>query len=208
MRFNHTNDFDFINQVNATPSERYLSMVWNGTNNGIRHYHGITSGSMLTPFTDNGINQNDSMGLGSASFEWFNLSYSGSIITTSGRQFKNDIEDNVLGLDFVNKLRPVEFKFKDYEDVYTKEQDGFDCIIQQRYPHKQFGFIAQDVEQVLSEFNETDMIIAKEHIKHKNPLLLDNYKYTIKMVELIPILSQSLIEISNELDKIKHKKQK
>jgi len=49
-------------------------------------------------------------------------------INTSDRNAKTDILDTTLGLDFINALRPVEFKYKVRENKVTSEQDGTETV--------------------------------------------------------------------------------
>jgi hypothetical protein len=56
--------------------------------------------------------------------------YAGSVVTTSDQREKNTITDEVLGLDFINELRPVSFKYNVdrndvvYQNVPRVDQNG------------------------------------------------------------------------------------
>jgi hypothetical protein len=52
--------------------------------------------------------------LGSSSLKWNDIYSANAHLTTSDREKKDNITDSDLGLDFVEKLRPVSFKWKDY----------------------------------------------------------------------------------------------
>ena len=82
---------------------------------------------------------------------------------------KYDIRETILGLDFINKLKPVDFKW-DYRTAYItyeeveetdlsgniiknikkikKEKDG--SMKRNRYHH---GFIAQDIQELIKDTN-------------------------------------------------------
>lgn len=49
---------------------------------------------------------------GSSGFRWTAIWAANGTIQTSDPRTKTDIEDSALGLDFINKLRPVSYKFK------------------------------------------------------------------------------------------------
>jgi len=51
--------------------------------------------------------------LGSSSYRWTEVFATNGTINTSDVALKKDIVDTTLGLDFVNSLRPVEYKWKD-----------------------------------------------------------------------------------------------
>ena len=87
----------------------------------------------------------------------------GSVQDRSDARDKTDIRDTILGLDFINALRPVDFKW-DYRDDYIEieadetditkinyikhEKDG--SKKRTRYHH---GLIAQEVKKVMDKFN-------------------------------------------------------
>lgn len=59
---------------------------------------------------------------------------------SSDRRLKEDIQDLDLGLDFILALKPTVFRFKKTEADKKRNK-------------KDFGFIAQDIEQTLKDFN-------------------------------------------------------
>ncbi|GLU41267.1 tail fiber domain-containing protein [Pseudomonas sp. NBRC 100443] len=69
--------------------------------------------------------------LGQSGARWSVLWAATGTINTSGRSTKTDINDTKLGLEFINSLRPVSYRFivggQDVEEV----EDGFDEIEQQ-----------------------------------------------------------------------------
>lgn len=54
----------------------------------------------------------DIVALGAPSNKWSTVFAANGTIQTSDPRCKTDIEDSALGLDFINKLRPVSYKFK------------------------------------------------------------------------------------------------
>lgn len=61
----------------------------------------------------------------------------------SDRRIKDEIETSPLGLEFINKLRPVKFKYKKFDNA-TDEND-----IKYTKPH--YGLIAQELKDVIDE---------------------------------------------------------
>ena len=49
------------------------------------------------------------LGVRNADYRWDNLYYTGSLLDSSDMRIKNNIKDSDLGLDFINKLRPVSY---------------------------------------------------------------------------------------------------
>jgi hypothetical protein len=68
---------------------------------------------------------------------------------TSDRRLKTDISDTPLGLDFINALRPVEFRWKDKNIAYLYDESGNTPT--GLNPGRRFheGFIAQEVKAAL-----------------------------------------------------------
>jgi len=76
------------------------------------------------PYVDNTYD------LGWSGKRWANVYVYSGVVNSSDVNLKKDIADTTLGLDFINALRPVEYKWKDGS-------------------RKHQGFIAQEVETVL-----------------------------------------------------------
>ena len=76
--------------------------------------------------------------LGTTGNRWKTVWTNNALNSTSDNRFKNSIEDSDLGLDFINKLRPVKYK-----------QNWSSS------PRFHYGLIAQEVTGSLAEFNKT-----------------------------------------------------
>ena len=74
--------------------------------------------------------------LGLAGRRWAAIYLSSSPNVSSDARLKNSVSDSRLGLDFVNQLRPVEYKLNKSESTINKNE-------------LKFGFIAQEVEKAL-----------------------------------------------------------
>jgi hypothetical protein len=77
----------------------------------------------------------DTYDLGSSNFRWNDIYATNNVIQTSDQNLKTDITDSDLGLDFINALRPVSFKWQ--------ETDGRSGV------RTHYGLIGQEVEVVL-----------------------------------------------------------
>ena len=99
-----------------------------------------------------------------------------TINSYSDRRDKTDIVDLPIGLDFVNKLRPVKFKWQHREENI---QNG----------RIDTGFIAQELQVVQ---NETDANYVQS-VDESNP-----DKLAASYSKLIPVMVQSIKELSAE----------
>lgn len=81
----------------------------------------------------------------------------GTVQNRSDERDKAEIRDTVLGLDFINALRPVDYKWNMREDYVEVTDDG-ETIVHENDGSKKrtrfhHGLIAQEVEQVIAETN-------------------------------------------------------
>ena len=133
-------------------------------NTGNLSIGGTTARSILTTYGSITPVTNNVYDIGSSTYKWDDIYATNGTIITSDRDKKEQIEDSDLGLDFINALRPVSFKWKDYintdEDeieLSIKGKDGVDesykTIQITETPHvftrPHYGMIAQEVEELL-----------------------------------------------------------
>ena len=114
--------------------------------------------------------------------EWA-ASFASSPQVDSDRNLKRNIDD--IGIDIIDKLKPVQ---------YVLKNDDSDTI--------HYGFIAQDVEQVLLSSNESKQKTGIVHYDedestkaHKN--------YSLAYDEIIPLLVKKCQELQREIDILK-----
>ena len=126
---------------------------------------------------------------------WRDIYTQGSV-NTSDITLKTDVENTSLGLDFLNNLEPIEFKWKD---------DGV---------RTHLGFSAQDVKQKLIDYAGDDQnyamytqgsyqIIDEEYDEEGNlieDLPEDFESYGLRYNEFIPILTKAIQELSTRVE--------
>ena len=116
---------------------------------------------------------------------------------TSDKRDKTDIEPLTMGLDFVNKLEPVTYRWdmrSDYSKDFSITPDG---------THKQQkllgGLLAQDVEKLEREYGykvEDETAVLTD--KHKT-----NGNYGLTYSKFIPVLINAVQELSTQVDELK-----
>eukprot|EP00732_Lithocolla_globosa_P000002 Lithocolla_globosa_v1_NODE_1_length_16663_cov_42.954359.p2 type:complete len:615 gc:universal NODE_1_length_16663_cov_42.954359:3625-1781(-) len=106
---------------------------------------GFLRTNTILPYSDN------SKDLGNSSRRWDNVYATNGTINTSDRTKKKNIKQSDLGLDFINRLEPVSFKWKDY----TKKDliDGVLVDISKTHHRTHYGLISQQVGEVLNELD-------------------------------------------------------
>jgi len=83
------------------------------------------------------------------------IAFGGDAVTVpSDIRLKEDIQDEEVGLDFINDLRPVTFQWKKEKDVPSDmnayKADSETRVMNGKYNH---GFIAQEVKEVIDNHN-------------------------------------------------------
>jgi len=106
--------------------------------------------------------------------------YANGTINTSDRRLKENIKDSDLGLEFVNKLRPVKYNYiKDKHDGKTK-----------------YGIIAQEVQEVLKESNNEDFAGIKDSDEY---LGADYIQFVAPLIKAVQELSAEVNELKQQL---------
>ena len=86
-----------------------------------------------------------------------NIAFGATTISApSDERLKEDIQDEKIGLDFINELRPVTFQWKKAKDVPSEmkaHSDSEERVMNGKYNH---GFIAQEVKSVLDKYDIKD----------------------------------------------------
>ena len=134
--------------------------------------------------------------LGSATIEWSQIYLVNNPIVSSDQNYKTDIVDSNLGLDFVNALRPVSFKL-----AHTDGREGV---------RTHYGLIAQEVEAVLGADASDTAIWTKETIEASPEVPADEYlpgqpaveeheKQGLRYDELISPMIKAIQELTTRL---------
>ena len=117
--------------------------------------------------------------LGNGGKRWHRLYASVGTINTSDRNEKKDIIESDLGLDFINQLKPVSYRWKD-------ENIGGGQL--------HYGVIAQDVEPLVN---------ADAYMVQKDQLEDGRERYSVAYTEMIAPLIKAVQEMSAEIESLK-----
>ena len=124
-----------------------------------------------------------------------------SFTVASDKRDKTDVEPIKMGLDFVNKLEPVTYKW-DKRSLYVEKGEDF-VDIEPDGTHKEdwldVGFLAQDVEKLESEYGYN--IADKTNLT--TTLTGDGNQYGLTYEKFVPMLVKSIQELSAEVEELK-----
>lgn len=165
----------------------------------LRYYTGGTAASTMANCTGIGngsrVSGDNQVQLGNASTTTYAY---GAVQNRSDERDKADIRDTVLGLDFIMKLRPVDFRWDMRDDYMVLDDDG--AVVQilnkdgskkrSRYHH---GLIAQELQQVL-QANGIDFGGFQDHSVNGGRDVL-----TIGYTELIGPLIKAIQELEQRI---------
>ena len=174
--------------------------VTSGANNSFLGYNAGDANSPSGSITS----QSNIVCLGNNSTQY--LYCATSTITTSDARDKTDVVDFTHGLNFVNQLRPVTYKW-DRRSWYIAPDGTSDDILNatpdgsKKTPNIEIGFIGQEVqgiEKSLGYSNSRD----DELVVHTNQ---DSTTVNLKYERIVPILVNAIKELSAEIDSLKAK---
>ena len=139
----------------------------------------------------------DSYSLGFSTYRWNNIFGRTGTINTSDIREKTTIQNSDLGLSFINKLRPVSYKFINGQNVTIKDSEGNDILNEEGKPtfvaepgvRYHYGLISQEVKQAITE--STDKDFAGWTIEDKNdPESLQGLRYSEFIAPLIKAVQE------------------
>ena len=123
-----------------------------------------------------------------------------SLNVRSDARDKADVRDTAYGLDFINAIRPVDYKWDKRDDYIEQHDDGSVTVHPKDGSKKRnryhCGVIAQEFEQVLAEHGD---MAALQHHSHNG----GDDVYTVAYDELIGPLIKSVQELTEQVNQLK-----
>jgi len=160
---------------------------------------GNSSIVLIRPDSDRGCD------LGSVAKEFDDVHCVAATEVSDGR-LKEQVVDTALGLNFVNQLRPVSYKFRDTEAVYETVQNGElteERLMQPALTHsrKHEGLIAQEVKQVLDDIG----IDSNDFGGYVDASVTGGPdRLALRYREFIPALIKSIQELSARIEELEN----
>lgn len=167
--------FTTLNQINISNNLLF------GTNSNFEEDSGDLLykrlGASKVKFTSSAFLPQGSYDLGASGFEWRNI-YCTNLIEVSDRNAKESIEDCSLGLDFINRLKPVEYKYK------NEVVEGTAKV--------RTGFIAQDVEDLVKDIGVDWAGVRRESYEDEEKVMREKLylQYTCFIAPLVKSVNE------------------
>ena len=121
---------------------------------------------------------------------------------SSDRRIKKDIKDTNLGLEFILKLQPKEFK-KKAPSEYPPEFEQYDASVTERKnPDRiHYGFVAQEVKEAMDSVGHSEFPVWKENRDGMQEL--GESELITPLVKAVQELSSENKELKDELNELK-----
>ena len=115
----------------------------------------------------------------------------------SDERVKEEIEDEVVGLSFINDLRPRTFRFRKEKDI-PEELEAHVADSEKRYKTDKYehGFVAQEVKEAIDKHN------LKDGFDMWSEDAADG-RQRVGPTAVIPMLIKAIQELSAEVEKLK-----
>ena len=146
-----------------TNSYGYMTSLQVGAQMNIVGGYGVVGG--WGPLTSNAYD----LGVGANNQQWNHIYLHNAAIVNSDARLKTNVNTSVLGLDFINSLRPVSYKMISGGNVVNRDEDGNEIVIGKdangkdiyqitSIPGKRvhWGFLAQEVKQAVDKSGVED----------------------------------------------------
>jgi len=127
--------------------------------------------------------------LGYTSFRWNTLFATNGAINTSDARLKKDVIDSPLGLNFIETLRPVQYKWIEEMAVVTPVSPTENQVTSIPGIRPHWGLIAQEVQGALRTAGFMDTGIAPLAEKEDDPLGLNYSEFIAPLVKAVQELS-------------------
>jgi hypothetical protein len=137
----------------------------------------------------------DAYDIGTSSLRWDDIFATNGTINTSDERRKDNIADSSLGLDFVNALRPVKYKWKDYSYDIEKEK-----AVEAKEAVYETVVVQEAVEAKEAVMGTRQKTVSKEVEKTKTEIVEEDGKYVQKEVSYTETVEEPQYEEVNLYD--------
>jgi len=122
----------------------------------------------------------------------------------SDERYKKDVKDTIdIGLDFINDLRTVTFKWKAKSEIDKDLPDYDETALEPKYDKKMYGLIAQEVKETLDKHNITDSSVWD--IEETTGIQsISNDAFVFPLIKAVQELSEQVTELKKEIEELKN----
>jgi len=170
---------------NLTTGDLNISVGYNNAPSGVGVDSEIVIGNSVTGAGTNTVRIGTAGGSATLGLDGSDTSWAAA----SDARLKKDVADSTAGLEFINDLRPVTFKWNAKnevaEDLPQHDADSSDPIFGEGKAHH--GFIAQEVKAVIDDHSD---VLDGNNIWHEDP----DGTQQLSQGNLVPMLVKAIQE--------------
>jgi hypothetical protein len=170
---------------------------------------GASAGSNLSGWVSNVFPKvNNGQSLGVTGKRWTELWLTTGVITTSDSRLKTEIQPSELGLNFINSLNPVSYKWitssteivRDENGNILSDENGETLTIDKPGIRPHYGLIAQELKSAITESGVSDFAgFVQEDPSDPDSLMSIRYEEFISpMIKAIQELSARVEELEGK----------
>ena len=165
----------------------------NGSSSGVQFSGTGGSSFIKSSFKPN---LNNTYGLGSSVYKWTDVWAVDGTINTSDITLKTDVEETTLGLDFIDTLTPIEFKWADggvRTHLGFSAQDVKQKLIDAKGATQDYAMYVQGSYDTQNDETDEDGNLVEE-------IPEDFETYGLRPQELIPVLVKAIQELKDRVE--------
>ncbi|KAA3605344.1 MAG: hypothetical protein DWQ06_03535 [Calditrichaeota bacterium] len=196
----------------------FTSKVFGSNNVSIGHLADVSSSNSISIGASSQVTGSNSIGIGygtkvtAANSVYIGntsmTSISGIVnwTATSDGRFKTNVKENIKGLDFINKLRPVSYNYKTekIEKFYGKEiPESLKNSSREKDEIRYSGFIAQEVEKIAKELNFDFSGVDAPQDKDSQIYGIRYAEFVVPLVKAVQELSKTVESQNEEISNLK-----
>jgi len=146
----------------------------------------VFDGTSLRPINDHGNANHYNLGTATRRFDEIRVwtVYRNSEVAISDIRHKNTVTDLSHGLEAVEQLRPITFKYNDPCSEVDESGNPMPC---DKYDQVHYGFVAQEVEEVLDLVDKTEGCCRYD---------IEDDIHGMDNTQMVPILVKAIQELS------------
>jgi hypothetical protein len=149
---------------------------------------------------------NAAWNLGGTSGRWVTVYATNGTISTSDRRLKTDIVESQLGLDFINKLEPVSYKWINGGPTEESFAAGDNNPVYRPGTRTHYGLIAQQVKEAVDQSDVEDFggFVQDDLSNPESSLSLNYGEFISPMIKAIKELSEKIVSLETRITQLEN----
>jgi trimeric autotransporter adhesin len=128
----------------------------------------------------------------------------------SDGRFKENVKEDVQGLDFIMKLQPVSYNFNrlSFAKHVGEQIEGYEDKLQRLSAIRSVGFIAQDVEKIIQQTGFTSFDAVHAPTNETDNYSMGYAEFVVPLVKAMQEQQKMITDLQNEIKELRKLLQK